>query len=153
LNVLHRDRTLGITLFIGSAGDDPVNVAVWDNYLEQTHQERHLLEVDPDPMLELRFGPFNGVQMLIARFFRQRNQAVLLESGHKPHSQPVDWLQIVRRSTPAIHQHGLRLDLLVTFGPQQHLSKMLILTLAIALRPIGVVHPVVNRIELSCSIF
>ena len=72
LNGLRRD-------WVWSIGDNPVNVAVCGNYLEQSNQERQLLEFDHDPIVEAVGCPVNVLEMNIALFAGQRDQPVVLD--------------------------------------------------------------------------
>jgi len=46
-------------------GDDPVNVAVSGNYLEQFHFERHFFELDNDAMRKPFVGPIDRIERWI----------------------------------------------------------------------------------------
>lgn len=60
-------------------GDDPVNVAVCGNALEQLHFERNFFEFDNDAIFQLFFCPLDFIKMNIAAFFAQTYQAVRFE--------------------------------------------------------------------------
>src|SRR5262249_61059628 len=65
---------------------------------------------------------------------------------------PVKQLQILRRRVPPIEQDRPRFKLLVVDGIDEHLVKVIILSLAVHVRGI---HPIVNRVEvllLACAV-
>ena len=64
-------------------GDAPVNVEVSGNYLEQSHFERHFLELDSDAMLEPFVGPIDRIKMDVALCCAQTDQAIGFASGEK----------------------------------------------------------------------
>src|SRR5258708_24355602 len=61
---------------VWKVGDNPVNVAVCGNYLEQSNLERQLFEFDHHAVLEAGLGPVNACHVDIALFAAQREQAV-----------------------------------------------------------------------------
>ena len=79
-------------------GNDPVNVAVRGNQLEQFHFERHFLEFDSDAMLEPFVVPIEFIEMDVALCCAQTDQAVGFERGVEGQSQTVNQLQVLPRS-------------------------------------------------------
>jgi hypothetical protein len=70
LNVVQSELSVGITLLILivwvvlieiTISDDPLNVAVRGDHLEEAHEKRHLLEIDQLIMPQSILGPFQRV--------------------------------------------------------------------------------------------
>jgi len=57
-------------------GDEPVNVAVWGDQLEQFDLERYFFQFDDDAGLEPFGRPLNRIEMHIAFFFTEADHAV-----------------------------------------------------------------------------
>ena len=112
-------------------GDDPVNVAVYGNYLEQSHFERHFLELDNDAMPKPFVVPIDRIEMAIAIFCAQTDHAVGFQCGVKGQSQTVNQLQVLPGTIPTIKKHSLGLYLFVANRSQQQLLKMVVLCLPI----------------------
>src|SRR5258708_36975633 len=72
---------------VWKVGDNPVNVAVCGNYLEQSNFEGQLFEFDHHPVVEAVWCPVNILKMNVALFAAQRDQAVILDRGEKDHVQ------------------------------------------------------------------
>ncbi len=58
--------------------NDPVNVAVWGDYLEQLHHKRAFFQLDNQSLDKGMTIEFEFIQMLIASFPAQAHQAVAL---------------------------------------------------------------------------
>src|SRR5262245_1102191 len=56
-------------------GDNPVNVAVCGDYLEQSNQERQFLEFDRNAVCQAIRRPVDVLEVDIATFFAQADQA------------------------------------------------------------------------------
>ena len=65
--------------WVWSIGDDPVNVAVCGDYLEQSDQKRQFLEFDGHPVGDAVGCPVNVLNMNIALLLAERDQAVVLD--------------------------------------------------------------------------
>src|SRR5258708_36376257 len=70
---------------VWKVGDNPGNVAVCGNYLEQSNFERQLFEFDHHPVLEAVWCPVNILKMNGTLLAAQRDQAVMLEGNRKEH--------------------------------------------------------------------
>lgn len=108
---------------VWSIGDDPVNVAVCGDYLEQSNQERQLFEFDHDPILEAVRCPVNILEVNVTLLTAQRYQAVVLNGRKKDHFQESHELKVVHARVPTIEQHGLGFDTFAVFRCHQHLAK------------------------------
>jgi len=62
----------------GAIGNHPVNVAVWGDYLEKLHFERHFFELDLDALLKLLWCPVQLPQVKVAIAGLQADQAIFL---------------------------------------------------------------------------
>src|SRR5205809_5934165 len=116
---------------VWSIGDNPVNVAVCGDYLEQSNFEGQLFEFDHHAVLEAVACPVNILKMNVALFTAQRDQAVVLDRGEKDHIQEGNQLEVGNAGVPAIEQHRAGLNALAGFGRHQHLTKQVILGAAI----------------------
>ena len=83
-------------------GDDPVNVAVYGNYLEQFHFERQFLELDNDAMLKPFVVPIERIKLNIAIVCAQTDHAVGFACGVEGQSQTVNQLQVPPRAIPTV---------------------------------------------------
>src|SRR5258708_37649666 len=101
---------------VWKVGDNPVNVAVCGNYLEQSNFEGQLFEFDHHAVVEAVWCPVNILKMKVALFAAQRDQAVILERGEKGHVQEGNQLEVGNAGVPAIEQHSPGLDALAGFG-------------------------------------
>jgi len=127
-------------------GDDPVNVAVWGDYLEQPHLERDFLQLDDDAMFQSVSRPLDFSEVDVAAFLAQTHQAIALQCGEESPTPTVNQLQILGRRVPGIEQNCAGLQLLVVYGVEKHLSKMVVLALMVNVRG---VHPIINRVEVA----
>ena len=71
-NNLRVDRTWG------TIGDDPFNVTVLGDHLEKRHFKRDFLKFNGHAVLELFARPFQVLQMNVALFFADTDQAIVL---------------------------------------------------------------------------
>ena len=83
-------------------GDDPVDVAVYGNYLEQSPSQSHFLDLDNDAIRKLFVVPSNLIEMDIAIFCAQTDHAVGFACGVKGQSQPVNQLQVLPGASPTV---------------------------------------------------
>ena len=77
--------------------------------------------------------PYDLIEMDVAAFLTQTDQTVALERGHEKQIHAVDEFQIGDGSIPRIEEDGLGLDPFVGNCGDQHLAKMIVLGLSIAL--------------------
>jgi hypothetical protein len=124
--------------------DNPVNVTVCGDYLEQSNQEGQLFEFNHDPVLEAVRRPVNGLEMEITLLTAQRHQAVVFDWCEEHHFQEGNQLEVVHAGVPTIEQHGAGLDAFVVLRRHQHLAKQVILGATIDLWRI---NPVVYWVE------
>ena len=142
LNDVRGEPSVSITLrllvvwFQVTVGDDPLNVAVWGDQLEEAHEKRQLFELDACAMPKTGLIPIQRVQMHIAFVlglfvfvllfarcvlsFAGADQTVAFERGYEHHPEAVNDFQIVHRSVPGVKKNGVGLELFVAFSPQQH---------------------------------
>ena len=76
-------------------GDNPVNVAVCGNDLEQSNQERQLFEFDQDAVFEAIRGPVNVLEVAITLLLVERHQTVVVDRCEKDHFQEGNQLEVV----------------------------------------------------------
>ena len=126
--------------------DDPVNVAVWGNHLEQFHFEGNLFQLHNNTVFQLFICPINLIQMHITCFFAQTDQTIGFQCCVKSQTQALYTFQVLPGRIPAIKQNGFCLDLLITDRIGQHFNKMIILCFAICFFR---VDPIINWIILS----
>src|SRR5260370_26641745 len=72
---------------VWKVGDNPVNVAVCGNYLEQSNFAGQLFEFDHHAVVAAVWCPVNILKMKVALFAAQRDQTVILERGEKGNVQ------------------------------------------------------------------
>ena len=127
--------------------NDPVNVAVRGDYLEQPHLERDFLQLDDDALYQSVSRPLDFIEVEVAAFLAQTHQAIALQCGEESPTPTVNQLQILGRRVPGIEQNCAGFQLLVVYGLEKHLSKMVVLALVVNVRG---VHPIINRVKVSC---
>src|SRR5579872_6967785 len=85
VKLLNRPALVGLGLNglrvdgVWTIGDNPVNVAVCGDYLEQSNLEGQLFEFDHEAIFQTVSRPVNVLQVDIAVLAAQRHQAVILD--------------------------------------------------------------------------
>jgi len=90
LNVLRGNRTWRITLLALEGlpiGDNPFNVAVLSDYLEEKHEKRNGLQVHQNATGELFICPNDRIEMDVALALFGTDKAVAFERSHE--EQPI----------------------------------------------------------------
>lgn len=77
----------------GIVRDDPINVTVLGNQLEELHEKRHFLEFDGDTCKETLRRPVNVLEVNIAFFLRKTDQAIGFQGGIENPALSVDIFQ------------------------------------------------------------
>ena len=110
----------------GAIRDHPVHVAVGGDYLEPRHFKRYFLEFDREALLKLFGGPFDRLQMNIAWFWSQANEAIFFQRRHKEFAKSMNKLEIFSGRLPTIPQHRLRLNPFLFIGSTKHFSEVIV---------------------------
>jgi hypothetical protein len=97
--------------WVWGMGEEPVNVAVWGDYLEQLAAKGQFLEFDSDAIFQALGCPVHGLKVEIAFVFAEGNRAVVFDGRDEAHLPEGTQFQVVHTGVPAIKQDRLGLDL------------------------------------------
>src|SRR6266566_5086851 len=89
-------------ILCGIIRDNPVNVAVFGDYLEEPDEKGYFLEFDQYPSCQTLLCPFNRLEMDIARLLAETYQPIGFQRRREDTTLSVDVFQIVGTCIPRI---------------------------------------------------
>lgn len=112
-------------------GDNPFNVAVLGDYLEETHEKRYSFQVHQNAIGELFICPNDLIKMDVAFTLFGTDQAVALERRHEEKSKSMDSFEVIHGGIPCVEKDCFGFDPFVGNSADKHFQKVIVLGLAI----------------------